>query len=44
MSVGRGRTICEKQIIMQISPGSSDEAPLIEAFVPIFKAARLTNA
>jgi hypothetical protein len=44
MDIGRGRAICEKQIIMQISPGSSNGAPLIEAFAAIFKIARLTKA
>jgi hypothetical protein len=29
MGFGRGKTICEKHIIMQILPGSSDDARLI---------------
>jgi hypothetical protein len=31
MSIGRGRSICEYDEIMQILPGSSDNAVLINA-------------
>jgi hypothetical protein len=31
MSIGRGRSICEYDEIMQILPGSSDDATLINA-------------
>ncbi len=35
MGIGRGRTICEYDEIMQILPGSSDDAQLIKAS-PVF--------
>jgi hypothetical protein len=31
LGIGRGRTICEYDEIMQILPGSSDDAQLIKA-------------
>jgi hypothetical protein len=37
MGIGRGRVICENAEIMQILPGSSDDALLINAPAPICK-------
>jgi hypothetical protein len=44
MGIGRGRVICENAIIMQILPGSSDDALLINASALICKLTNLTSA